>query len=374
MTIAALVVVAFLLSYGIDRFYCKLWSKNLDAIVSFQKEPAMEGQEAILTETITNNKWLFLPVLQVGFQTHRNLVFSEDENTSVSDLCYKRDIFSVGGYEKITRTISFQCTKRGFYGLDKMELITKSILLVREFYATLHHTDTLYVYPRLVDDKLLDPVFQKVVGMVQVRKRLLEDPFAFRGIREYQPTDPMNRINWKASARADGWMVNQFDSSVSQEVVVLLDVEDESIWKYDVLHEEGIRIAASLTLRCMEQGIPVRVICNGRDCISKELVSIPGGFGKQQARRLNEGLARIDLSEKPESMEVLLREEREHYDGGQYTYVMISKNQMEKTRLEFEAVLKQGGGGVWISTLHHDMECILPSDGIFTLIRWEVEK
>ena len=39
--------------------------------VEFQKEPSLEGRDAMLTETIYNRKWLFLPVLQVGFQMHR---------------------------------------------------------------------------------------------------------------------------------------------------------------------------------------------------------------------------------------------------------------------------------------------------------------
>ena len=37
----------------------------------------------------------------------------------------------------------------------------------------------------------------------------------------------------------------------------MLDVEDETIWKYDEIHEEEIRIAASLASRCIQEGIPV---------------------------------------------------------------------------------------------------------------------
>lgn len=93
------------MNYALVKIYEHLWGRNLDAQVEFQKEPSLEGRGAMLTETIYNRKWLFLPVLQVGFQMHRNLWFADGENTSVSDQCYKRDIFSVGEYQKITRTI-----------------------------------------------------------------------------------------------------------------------------------------------------------------------------------------------------------------------------------------------------------------------------
>ena len=117
MTIVVILIGAFLMNYLLELVFQQIWKKNLDARVEFQKEPALEGEQAELTETIVNQKWMFLPVLQVGFQIHRNLIFADGENTSVSDQCYKRDIFSVGGYQKITRTISFRCSRRGYYDL-----------------------------------------------------------------------------------------------------------------------------------------------------------------------------------------------------------------------------------------------------------------
>ena len=90
MVIAVILIGAFFIHYALDAAYRRFWSRGLDARVEFQKEPVTEGKEAVLTETITNEKWLFLPLLQVGFHIHRNLWFQDGENTSVSDQCYKR--------------------------------------------------------------------------------------------------------------------------------------------------------------------------------------------------------------------------------------------------------------------------------------------
>ena len=89
MVIIVIVIGALVMNYALVKIYGHLWGKNLDAQVEFQKEPSLEGRDAMLTETIYNRKWLFLPVLQVGFQMHRNLWFADGENTSVSDQCYK---------------------------------------------------------------------------------------------------------------------------------------------------------------------------------------------------------------------------------------------------------------------------------------------
>ena len=92
MIIIVVLIGAFVMNAVLVKIYGHLWEKHLDARVEFQKEPSLEGRDAILTETIYNRKWLFLPVLQVGFQMHRNLRFAAGENTSVSDQCYKRQL------------------------------------------------------------------------------------------------------------------------------------------------------------------------------------------------------------------------------------------------------------------------------------------
>ena len=85
MTIVVILIGAFLMNYFLELAYRQIWKKNLDARVEFQKEPALEGEQAELTETIVNQKWMFLPVLQVGFQIHRKLVITEGENNRVTD-------------------------------------------------------------------------------------------------------------------------------------------------------------------------------------------------------------------------------------------------------------------------------------------------
>lgn len=374
MAVIAILIGAFLMSPLLERLYSSLWKKGLEADVRFQNEPSLEGQEAVLTETISNRKWLFLPILQVGFQLHRNLKFAEDENASVSDQNYKRDIFSVGAYQKITRTIPFYCSKRGYYELKNIELVTRNILLTEKYYETLQKWDQLYVYPRLIDGERFHIPFQKIMGTVLNKKNLYEDPFEFRGIREYQPTDPMNKINWKASARSDQWMVNLYNSTADQEVVVMLDVEDETIWKYDDIHEEGIRLAASFASGFVENGIPVSILTNGRDIVSKEVFRLEKGFGKQQIRLINEGLSRLDLTQAPIPMENILEKERETLDNTQKTYILISKNQRMTCYKGFQELLCQGTTGIWISTLYNDMERTLPENGNLPVIYWEVEK
>ena len=96
-----------------EKYYEKNWNKRLKAEIRFQQEPVFQGEQGFLTETIENDKRLFLPALQAGFAVSRNLSFGQEENTSVSDQSYKRDIFSVAGRQRIIRQVPFEAVKKG---------------------------------------------------------------------------------------------------------------------------------------------------------------------------------------------------------------------------------------------------------------------
>ena len=74
MVIIVIIIGALVMNYALVKIYGHLWGKNLDAQVEFQKEPSLEGRDAMLTETIYNRKWLFLPVFY-GLQTGKIPVF-----------------------------------------------------------------------------------------------------------------------------------------------------------------------------------------------------------------------------------------------------------------------------------------------------------
>lgn len=374
MKVFVIIIGAFIFSALVTYFYKRLWSENLEVVVNFTEEAVVEGMDSELIETICNRKWLFLPMLQVGFETHKNLRFGQEENVSVSDLCYKRDIFSAGGYQKITRTIPFHCSKRGFYEIDSVDLITRSPLLTIKLHKAEKQNTYIYGYPRLIEDTLLDISFQKIMGEIQACKNIYEDPFEFRGIREYQPTDPMSKINWKASAKSEEWMVNLYGSTNAQDITIFLDLEDETAWKYDDIHEEQIRLAATLTAKFIDVGIPVGFVTNGKDIKMDEILRLESGIGKQQFLNVSRGLARIDLAKNKESMAQMIVHEKERLVHLQKTYIMISKNQREDCYEAFLSLIHQGTNGFWISTRYDDMEWKLPKYANLPVIDWEVER
>lgn len=254
-----------LLVSGLWEFYYKYqWSRDVTVKLWFDTDAVYAGQETKLYEVIENRKSMPVPVLEVGFHTRRELDFANVENTNVSDYLYKRDIFSVLGRQKITREIPVKCTKRGKYLASDADIATHT-LLYRERYSKAIGTEAeIYVYPKMTDVSEIVTVCERMLGTLQCAKRLYEDPFAFRTIRNYTTDDPMKTINWKASAKTGSLMVNTFDSVQSQKAMIFLDVEDTGILKYEDLVEESIALAATMMRRLLRQNIEVGFVFNGK--------------------------------------------------------------------------------------------------------------
>ena len=259
MLLGALLVGAV---WGI--YYRCQWAKDVTVRLWFETDAVYAGQETKLYEVIENRKRMPVPVLEVGFHTRKELDFADVENTNVSDYLYKRDVFSVLGRQKITREIPVKCTKRGRYLASDADITTHTLLYRKHYSKAVGTEAEIYVYPKMTDVSEIVTVCEHMLGTLQWARRLYEDPFAFRTIRNYTTDDPMKSINWKASARTGSLMVNTFDSVQSQKAMIFLDVEDTGILKYEDLVEESIALAATVMRRLIRQNIEVGFVFNGR--------------------------------------------------------------------------------------------------------------
>jgi uncharacterized protein (DUF58 family) len=246
-----------------ELYYRGNWSRNVTVRLWFETDKVYAGNETKLYEVIENRKRMPLPVLEVGFHTKKELDFADTENTNVSDFIYKRDVFSVLGNQKITREIPVKCTKRGRYEISDADIMSYNLLYARHYSQSLETTAQIYVYPRNTDVSDVMTLCERMLGDLQCSKHLYEDPFSFRTIRSYTTDDPMKTINWKASAKTGGLMVNTFDSVRSQRAMIFLDIEDGGILKYGELVEESISIAATIIRKLSRQGTEVGFIYNG---------------------------------------------------------------------------------------------------------------
>ncbi|MDE7037785.1 MAG: DUF58 domain-containing protein [Lachnospiraceae bacterium] len=347
--------------------YQRYWNAGLHIGVEFEAHSAYEGDVSYLREEITNDKHLPLPALEVNLAMDRALKFSGDarENANVTDQSYRRDLFSLFMRQRVIRRLPFVCEKRGYYELTKADVIGYDFFFQRSFHSDRILRSALYVYPRLTDTRRIALLCRAVSGMIVTQNRLFPDPFCFFGIRDYHPSDPMHHINWKASAKGQGLLVNQFDSTTNIRLRIILDTEDSGIVRQEELTEEGIRIAASLGFRIVKERMELTVTGNGMN-----KVCLKDGAG--QIQTLYRELSRIDIHKPVPRLWEELRKEKEQPQSG-IIYVIISMNQDEDTARSI-ASMAENVPLMWVIPVQNAGDCVTAPSGGVHIFKWEMNR
>jgi len=297
MTLFTLVAVLFFFIWLTNEIYFRFWQKNLTLSIFFSSATAFEGDKLRLTEILTNRKILPLPWAAVKFQVSKHLLFDGQSNFNISDDYYKNDLFSIMSYQKITRNLDFVCGKRGFYKIKSAELLSQNPLFTEKLVSHVESAAYLTVYPKLIDLDGINFDSMRITGDVISRRFINPDPFEFRGIREYNPSDDFKAINFSATAKLGELMVNMYEFAVSREVVIFLNFERYASWVDRQLFEKTISLAASLAKLYIEEAVPVKIISGSPDVIDKNTTDTGSGSSYPHLLNIYNALARLDLED-----------------------------------------------------------------------------
>lgn len=351
-------LTAFLLLLLEQKLYQKLWKKGLSIRVCFTKDSLFEGEDGTLQEVVENRKKLPLSMLNVKFQTHRNLIFEETCGSRTTDRYYRNDVFQIGGREKITRTITFTGGRRGFYAIDKVDLVAADLFLTSNTMDTADVNTSVYVYPKPFGSDEFRRSLKQLNGEVLTRRHLLEDPFEYRGIREYQPFDDMHSINWKATARTGDLKVNQKNYTSLQSVRIFLNLEDAGILKKTECVEAAIRIGAGLCEHFLKEGIQTACYGNAEDALSGTLLCMEAGAGQGHMTAIYRALACMDTG-KVQPFTAHFKDKLLQEAGGTFT-CFVSPNQYTDFIRLVEEYQQTGQDYIWFYPVEGSKDPKLP--------------
>lgn len=297
LTLIGIGALGFFLFMAQQFIYKRLWQKQLEVSISFASNHIFEGETGELKETIENKKRLPLSILKVKFMTDRHLIFPNTKGSRTTDNYYRNDVFSVGGRERIIRTLKFQGGRRGYYTINEISLVSSDLFFMSQLVADVQVNAELYVYPKPYDSRSLRNALIYLNGEMISKKHLLEDPFEYRGIREYQPYDDMRSINWKATAKTGEFKVNQRHYTSLKSVRIFFNIQDDNIMRKEASVEMSLRIVASLCSFFLNQGLQVSCYGNGVDILTHEPVAIHAKTGSRQMDSVYRALARVDVEQ-----------------------------------------------------------------------------
>ncbi len=271
----------------------RLSGKRITYDVRFSSEQAYEGDTIHIIETLENR--LFLPIvwLRSELVTSKWLDFAGPKSDVTHESRFVVSNFFLWGKQKITRKWFVKCLKRGMFTIDDVMLVWGDLFGLKEKAVTANVKAALTVYPLPSAIYRTKGMSDRMIGNIFTKRWINEDPFVNAGVREYYPSDPMNRIHWKATARTGNLMILKNDHTTYPAFIILVNVQSsdmdfrETTDKEEV--EKLINAAAAHIDAAVRQNAEFAVISNGFNRMLPELKEeyrgiMAGGNGGNEER------------------------------------------------------------------------------------------
>jgi uncharacterized protein (DUF58 family) len=173
--------------------------------------------------------------------------------------------------QETTLRYKVDCTNRGFYQIGPLVLETGDLFGLHRRYRVVAPPAYVMVYPRVVPLLGYDIASRRPIGDVRLVHRLYEDPTRIAGVRPYQPGDPLNRIHWRATARAGRLHSKIYDPSTLAGATLLLDFHKAGYPSRGEPHRSDLACtaAASLAHAISQLGQQVGLVTNAGDAAER---------------------------------------------------------------------------------------------------------
>jgi uncharacterized protein (DUF58 family) len=203
---------------------------------------------------------------------------------------------SIGWYERIRWNYSIRFTRRGYFRLGPAQVDSGDMFGLFDSRMRVEDRDGVLVYPRVVPLPEIGIPGGRPLGEVRGGSRIFQDPSRPAAPRDYVPGDPLNTIDWKATARSQRLRVRTFDPSANVTVVLAVSVETTPhYWQgYSPIHlERAITAGASLASYCVEQGYSLGLLSNGVPMVTDRPAELRPSRNSPQLKAVLETLATL---------------------------------------------------------------------------------
>jgi uncharacterized protein (DUF58 family) len=158
---------------------------------------------------------------------------------------------------------SFKPTRRGVYRVgpctatwsDPFGLTTHSQVLAPATEVIVHPSTEL-VHDRVLTRMWEDPPLRPPVS------KPWPTGFEFYGMRDYVVGDDLRRVVWNAVAKTGKMLIRESEQGITDRVMVVLDTDREwhAAGEPSATFEAGVRVAASIGVRHLEDGFSVTLV------------------------------------------------------------------------------------------------------------------
>jgi uncharacterized protein (DUF58 family) len=253
----------------LSRVLVNGWSGNLSATREMSRDRLKIGDTAAVVVVLENRHWLPIPWMLVEDLLPRRALIHSPPNLELKGR--RLQLVSFRGRARRTITYQMKANCRGYYQIGPLVAETGDVFGLYRRYRVLSAPSFLMVLPELVPLEGYDIASRRPIGEVRMTHRLFEDPTRIGGVRSYQAGDPLNRVNWRATARTGVLQSKVYEASTVAGATVLLDFHVQSFAADDepLRSELAVTAAASIAGAIFQMGQQVGLVTNGRDAADR---------------------------------------------------------------------------------------------------------
>ncbi|MDE2933998.1 MAG: DUF58 domain-containing protein [Chloroflexota bacterium] len=288
--------VVVLIVGAISRLWARYIFRRVSVRSSLGEARAFQGEQVELRFEIENRKPLPLPWfdLRVAISEELEVEGEELPAASAPGLNWLTRRGALGWYERRRWRMQVGARERGQFQIGPSQLHSADILGIFPRHREAPEITSFIAYPRVFALDDLGFPADRPLGDSKGRNRIFEDPLRIAGLRDYEPGDPLRRIDWKATARHGELQSRVYEPSAVQHLYVLLNIDTlEHSWegylKDDL--ERTVSMAASLAVWATGRRYAVGLLANGSLPNSDRPIRLPPSRARTQLPRILETLA-----------------------------------------------------------------------------------
>ena len=268
----------------------KMWSVlNLGQVTcetKAQQARVFAGETIVMETTVANRK--FLPAWIRLEWPARHLAVVKDGNAQAV-----AQEAAILWHQQARFQQALTARRRGVYPAGPSRMQASDLFGFFRTEKQLPRTNTIIVYPRLVDVKKVDLPRRDLFGKPG-SQHPVKDPVYITGTRDYRAASPARHIHWKASARHARLQEKVFEPSQQGKIMVVLDVDGFSKKALENEFEGTLEVIASLCLQIEDAGMALGFATNG-STLGGDFSLAPTGQGPRQVPAVLEALARVEM-------------------------------------------------------------------------------
>ena len=197
-------------------------------------------------------------------------------------------------YQRVTWRFRIRCRARGYHRIGPARLRSGDMFGLTAAERQITSVDYVLVYPRIVDLRLMMTLWEKPLGASRGRRFIQDDPSRFVGLRDYLPSDPLKRIDWKATARHHKLESRVFEPAATRYMLIALNARTgDAAWQGSNrrLFERAVTVAASVADYALREDYTFGLVSNAIASYSSKWMTVAPGSGSLQMESVLESLA-----------------------------------------------------------------------------------